>query len=272
MPVTALAATMAALGLYTVSPLALAHSPLAGSGEERMAALLSGTLLTLFWLLYTLGSLRVRPGWRRQAAFHCASALCFLAVLGPLDQWAETSAAAHMVQHMLFMTVIAPLWVLAVPLPQFVAGGANVIGMQWTRALQLVRYPLVTAWLHGAVIWFWHLPDLYLLALHDPWWHSVEHVCFLLTAGLFWWAVLRSSAPGMPWALLAVLLTLVHTGFLGAMLTFAQAPLYGAERGLADQQLAGLIMWVPGAVPYLLAAAWLGHRWFRRMMVGREWA
>src|SRR5690606_6614409 len=59
MPVTALAATMAALGLYTVSPLVLAHSPLAGSGEERMAALLSGTLLTLFWLLYTLGSLRV---------------------------------------------------------------------------------------------------------------------------------------------------------------------------------------------------------------------
>ena len=265
-------ATVIIVCLYGYAPAALGHSPLQEGGQERLAALVSALLLGAFWLLYTLGSLRVRPRWREGLAFHLASALCYLAVLGPLDRWAETSAAAHMTQHMLFMVVVAPLWVLARPLPQLAAGGGKVVRLAWLPALRLARYPMAAAWLHGAVIWFWHLPDFYLLALHNPWWHGVEHACFVVTAGLFWWAVLRSSPVNMPWALLAVLLTLVHTGFLGAVLTFAQVPLYGEGRGLEDQQLAGLIMWVLGAIPYLLASVWIGHRWFRRLIPAREWS
>ncbi len=182
-----------------------------------------------------------------------------------MDDWAKTSTAMHMVQHMLLMVVIAPLWVLSRPLPQI----TGTLGRQgrwlWQPTLQLTRYPLITAYLHAADIWIWHLPWFYMLAVENPWWHLVEHLCFLLTAGLFWWAVLRASAPRQPFALLAVLFTLMHTGFLGAVLTFADSVLYDEARGIADQQLAELIMWVVGALPYLGAAGWVGYRWMRHL-------
>lgn len=247
-------------------PTALAHTPLEGSSQERLAALLTALLLATFWLVYWRGARRRPPRWRHALSFHGATLLCFFAVLGPLDEMAETSAAAHMLQHMLFMVVIAPLWVLAQPLSQWIAGAGKLLARFWQPLLRLTHYPVSVAWLHGAVIWFWHTPVFYVLALEKPWWHTLEHACFLVTAGLFWWAVLRSSQGKAPQALLALLLTLVHTGFLGAILTFARTPLYGEGRGLEDQQLAGLIMWVAGAIPYLMACVWVGHRWFRRIL------
>lgn len=170
-----------------------------------------------------------------------------------------------MVQHMLFMVVVTPLWVLARPLPQMAAGGAGFLTVIWQPLLRLALHPVRAAWVHGAVIWFWHLPVFYLAALENPWWHILEHACFILSAGLFWWAVLNSTHRNAPWALLALLLTLVHTGFLGAILTFAREPLYGGGRDLEDQQLAGLIMWVAGAIPYLMASVAIGHRWYGRI-------
>jgi cytochrome c oxidase assembly factor CtaG len=191
--------------------------------------------------------------------------LCWFAVLGPLDQWAQNSASAHMSQHMLFMVVIAPLWVLSGPLPQLAAATGRGGALVWGPLLRFTRHPMLAAWLHGLVIWFWHTPRFYLLALEHPWWHVLEHALFLATAGLFWWAVLRQGRGRTHWALFALLLTLMHTGFLGAVLTFARAPLYGSAGSLPDQQLAGLIMWVPGAIPYLLAAAWVGYRGYRQL-------
>lgn len=254
------------LTLLCYCPAAMAHSPLSGEGgHAQAAALTSVALLAALWLIYILGSRRAPPEKWRGILFHCTAGICYFAVLGPLDEWAETSAAAHMTQHMLFMVVVAPLWVFAQPLPQLVAGGGKLFWLLARPVMKLAAFPMASAWLHGAAIWFWHMPFFYILALENPWWHTVEHACFLITAGLFWWAVLRSSQRNTPWALLATLLTLVHTGFLGAFLTFAQAPLYGEGRGLPDQQLAGLIMWVVGGIPYLMATAWIGHRWFRRL-------
>lgn len=264
MPVRRVPGILLAL-LYSAG--ALGHSASTDNGQAALAALLSAVLLAALWLTYLRGSLQVSPGKRRGMVFHGGTALCYLAVLGPLDEWADTSAAAHMAQHMLFMVAIAPLWVLARPLPQLAAGGGKLMLLLGRPAMKLAAHPMAMAWLHGAAIWFWHVPFFYVLALQNPWWHTVEHLCFLATAGLFWWAVLRSSQRRTPWALLAVLLTLVHTGFLGALLTFAQTPLYGEGRGLQDQQLAGLLMWVVGAIPYLMAAAWVGHRWFRRLVI-----
>ena len=242
--------------LLGYSQMALAHNPLASGGQE---------LLALFWLLYSAGSRRKPPHWYQGLYFHAGIVLCFLAILGPLDELAETSAAAHMTQHMLFMVVITPLWVLAQPLAQIAVGGGKVLTMIWQPMLRLTLHPVLAAWLHGAIIWFWHIPVFYLLALENPWWHLIEHACFIVSAGLFWWAVLNSTHKNIPWALLALLLTLMHTGFLGAILTFARVPLYGDGRVLEDQQLAGLIMWVVGAIPYLMASVWIGRRWYRRL-------
>jgi putative membrane protein len=262
----------------------LAHSPFSGTNQDRLANAMVIAVLLGSWLLYCVGSRRVRPSKKRWWIFQMATLLALFTVAGPLDQWSETSAAWHMTQHMLMMVVIAPLWVLARPLPQWavfsrgwracqIASGSFVIGWimnsrimtgWWKPLLRIARYPLLAASLHGAVIWFWHAPTLYLLALESAWWHVVEHACFLITAGIFWWSVLLSPHRRAADALLALLFTLMHTGFLGALLTFAGSPLYGAERSLQSQQLAGLIMWVPGSLPYLAAVFWCGRRWFQQ--------
>lgn len=254
------------LFLLLVSPVAAAHSLFASEGAELWSAGLTALLLGIFWVLYWQGSRRRPPARWANLVFYLTLLLAILSLLGPLDDWAKTSTAAHMTQHMLLMVVIAPLWVLCRPLPQLAAGWGRHLHAVWRPALRMVRHPLYMAYLHGFFIWFWHVPRFYMLAVEDPWWHLIEHLCFLLSAGVFWWAVLRASARNLPFALLALLFTLMHTGFLGALLTFASSPLYGEARNLQDQQLAGLIMWVAAAIPYLLAAAWLARRWYRQLL------
>ena len=255
----------AALVLSLSAAPALSHNPFTSGGEAALAGWLSVVLLLCLWVVHGVGSWRHPPGRLAGFGFHATTLLCALALFGPLDGWAKTSTAAHMGQHMLLMVVIAPLWILCRPLPQLVAGSGRWGAWLWKPMLRLAARPLYAAYLHAIAIWFWHTPYFYMAAVDNPWWHAVEHVCFLVTAGVFWWAVLRSSARNIPWALLAVLFTLMHTGFLGAILTFAGSPVYGEARDLQDQQLAGLIMWVPGAIPYILAAAWIAHRWIRRL-------
>ena len=251
--------------LLFLAPTAWAHNPVTSEGDARWVGIINLLLLVGFWGLYVVGQIQ-RPVVRwRSALFHATTVLALLTLLGPLDDWAKTSTAAHMVQHMALMVVIAPLWVISRPLPQ-IAGSLGRTGQWlWRPLLQLTRFPLTTAYLHAAAIWVWHVPTFYMLVVENPWWHLIEHACFLLTAGLFWWAVLRASPRRRPFALLAVLFTLMHTGFLGAVLTFADSVLYDEARGIADQQLAGLIMWVVGALPYLGAAGWVGYLWMQQL-------
>lgn len=266
-----LLATGAAAALLLSANVA-AHNPLAPSGD-RLPLLLAALLLVLVWASYCLGAVRLTPGRYQWAAFQAAMLVTAFTIFGPLDTLAETSTAMHMTQHMLMMVVIPPLMVMAQPLPQWSAAAARWTSASsastsrlWRPWLRWARYPMLLATLHAAVVWFWHAPRLYVLALEDPWWHVVEHACFLLSAGLFWWAVLRSGHRAAPRAMLALLFTLMHTGFLGALLSFSGAPLYGDNRDLQDQQLAGLLMWVLGGLPYLAAAAWCGQRWFQQML------
>lgn len=253
------------LGLFPTS-FALAHDPFANSGQNNLPIIFSALLLLCFWLSYTLGAFKVWPGWGRWLIFQSAVLVMTFTIFGPLDEWADTNTAAHMTQHMLMIVIIAPMWVFAQPLPQLTASTGHAILWFWGPFFRIVRYPMLAASLHGIVIWFWHAPKPYLLALHNPWWHIFEHICFLLTAGFFWWAVLRSTQATVPRALLALLFTLMHTGFLGALLTFSNTSLYGAARSVQSQQLAGLIMWVAGALPYMVAAFWCGERWFQKMV------
>ncbi|MCH8529280.1 MAG: cytochrome c oxidase assembly protein [Saccharospirillum sp.] len=237
-----------------------AHDPITSEGSARWVGALNLLLLGGLWVLYLVGQRRHAPPLWRAILFHVTTALALITLMGPLDHWAETSTSAHMVQHMLIMVIIGPFWVLSRPFPQwFHAGFKYQTG--WHRIVRISQYPLTLAYAHAAAIWFWHLPRPYMLAVENPWWHWVEHLCFLLTAVGFWWAVLLSGRHTRPFALLAVLFTLMHTGFLGAVLTFANTVLYGEARSIQDQQLAGLSMWVGGGIPYLIAAVWVGHQW-----------
>lgn len=249
----------------SIPPPVWAHNPFYGSTGERVAGWINLTLLLTFWLGYLRGMDRVPPGRRHALGFHLVLVICVITILGPLDTLAKSSTAAHMTQHMLLMVVIAPLWTLCRPLPQLMAGGLRAAWPVVKPVMRIVQRPMLAAIVHAIAIWLWHLPFFYMLAVDNPGWHTIEHLCFLVTAGLFWWAVLRSNARTLPSAMLALLLTLAHTGFLGAILTFSQVPLYGESRNIADQQLAGLIMWVPGGLPYLAAMGWLTARWYRNI-------
>jgi len=142
--------------------------PARGELEERLAGLLTALLLLGFWLVYSLGARRVRTARWRQVLFHATALLSVLALLGPLDDWAKTSTAAHMAQHMLLMVVIAPLWVFSRPLPALSAMTRRIGPFLWTPLLRLTARPITCAWLHGLAIWFWHLPLFYMAAVENP--------------------------------------------------------------------------------------------------------
>lgn len=238
---------------------ALAHAP--GSGWETLPLRLAQALFVVSWFAYAWGAAQRRPSPARRAALHGAMSVAGLALFGPFDDWAGQSTAWHMVQHMLLMVVVGPLLVLARPLPQWRAALGHGADAAWRAALVLTQRPLACATLHGMAIWFWHAPALYTAALLDPGLHLLEHISFLGSALLFWQAVLGAGRSRAPAAALALLLTLMHTGLLGALLTFAREPLYLREsRELWDQQLAGLVMWIPGGAAYLLATILVTRR------------
>ena len=253
--------------LAACAPLpAVAHSglPAAGAGVslEQAPIWMAQALFAAAWLAYTGGSVRQRPRSGPRLAFHTTMLIAGLALFGPLDTLAERGAAWHMVQHMLLIAVVAPLAVMARPLPQWRALLGAPADALWRRLHRLSRHPLRCALLHAAAIWFWHAPAPYIAAVQIPAWHVLEHACFLFTGWLFWWSVLRPGRAGVLSAALALLFTVMHTGLLGALLTFSSAPLYhSGPAALADQQLAGLVMWIPGGLIYLAAAAWAAWRW-----------
>lgn len=175
--------------------------------------------------------------------------LLIVLFVSPLCALTSALFSARVAHHMIMVGVVAPLLVLALPeaarrLPfsSFAAGSAAIA--------------------HAFVLWFWHAPTPYAAALanHGVFW--LMEVTLLTSAVWLWLAVLSPRAP-LGSALAALLGTTIQTGLLGAAITFARVPLYAPHFGvtdpwglsaLADQQLAGLIMWVPAAVPYLLAA------------------
>ncbi|MGD7034856.1 cytochrome c oxidase assembly protein [Methylotuvimicrobium buryatense] len=249
-----------AVSASLVNP-ANAHGWDDNADEDFFSAMLGGLLPAALWLIYVVGAGRIRPTNNRRLMFHGASLLAVMTMFGSTGGWLDESSTLHMVQHMLILVVIAPLYVLARPLPQWLAVSGRIGIRLWKPFLRLSRHPLRTGILQSLVIWFWHTPVFYNLALASPWWHLAEHLSFAFASGLFWWSILlRRTLTVLP----ALLLTLMSTGMLGALLTFAQTPFYNDLLNIQDQQLAGLIMWVPGGLFYLLAGGWCSLRLFTK--------
>ncbi|MGE4241212.1 cytochrome c oxidase assembly protein [Ramlibacter sp.] len=238
-----------------------AHAPGASGTLRDWPVWTTQILFAAAWLAFTAGALRRPPTAGRRAAFHGGMLVLGLALFGPLDLLAERSTAWHMAQHMLLMAVVPPLLVVARPLAQWRAACGHGLDVAWRLSMTLARRPLACAAVHALAVWAWHAPGPYKAALADPLWHALEHASFLFTAWMLWWSVLAGGRRQWPQALTALLVTMAHTGMLGALLAFSPRPLYGAEAaGLADQQLAGLLMWIPGGAIYLLAALRIGAR------------
>lgn len=256
----------------------------------------TGVPLVVSALLYGWGVIRL---WRRagrgrgisyvQLLYFVAGWLALaVALLSPIETLGTYSFAAHMLQHELLMAVGAPLMVLSRPLAAWTwalsAEGRRSAGRGMRHPLFAAAWGFITApvpaWgLHAVALWAWHAPALFNATLVDDTAHTLQHICFLATALLFWWTVLGRDArvaPGVP--ILSLLTTLIHTGILGALITFApsvwysvyltRSPLLGLDP-LVDQQLGGLIMWVPAGAVYLIAALALMLRWLRPALTGR---
>jgi putative membrane protein len=206
-----------------------------------------------------------------------------IALLSPLHRLGAVLFTAHMAQHELLMAMAAPLLVLGRPLVPFVwalpvtwrrSVGAWASVAPVRRSWELLTLPLVAWSLHGAAIWVWHAPPLFEATLRSDLIHTLQHLSFLGTGLLFWWALLRGREGrlGRPAAALYLFTTFVHTTVLGALLTFSSRlwyPLYASSTApwgltpLEDQQLAGLIMWVPAGLVYLIATLVIAASWLK---------
>lgn len=203
--------------------------------------------------------------------------LLWLAIASPLDGFADALLSAHMVQHFLLMSAVPPLLLLGAPVVPLLRGlprwpVRKVIGpLIASRALRSIGHFLVApaiAWLVFNVVFLaWHLPAAYDLALRDEHIHDLEHICFLVTALLFWYVVVHpwpSRVRSNSWMVLLYLLSadIVNTA-LSAFLAFCNRPIYAFYSAgpnpfhisaLSDQIAAGVIMWVLNSFVFLVPA------------------
>ncbi len=223
--------------------------------------------------------------WWRVVAFMSGLGALVIALVSPLDALSGVLFSAHMVQHLLLMLVAAPLLVWGTPAVLL----AWALPRRWRRGLvhwwhrqtrgravwRMLTAPW-TAWvLHAVVIWVWHLPRFYQAALQNEFIHLLEHGSFLVAALLFWSALLPQGGNqrfNYGASILYLFTTAMHSGLLGALMTFAPAPWYPAYAlttaawgltPLVDQQLAGAIIWWPAGLVYTLAALVLLGLWLR---------
>jgi putative membrane protein len=245
--------------------------------------------LALAAWLYLRG---LRSLWQASAAGHGIrrwEAMAFgagwltlsVALVSPLHPLGSVLFSAHMAQHELLMVVAAPLFVLGRPLVPWLWG----LPLAWRHSIarwgkggwrqrvwHALTNPLIAWSLQVVALWSWHAPGLFQAALGNEVIHALQHLSFLVSALLFWWALIhgRQGRMGYGPAVLYVFTTSMQSGALGALLTFAPAlwyPAYGGNAAawgltpMEDQQLAGLIMWVPASAMYLLAGLALFASW-----------
>jgi putative membrane protein len=206
-----------------------------------------------------------------------------LALVSPLDALGDALFSAHMTQHLILILIAAPLLVLGRPLLPFVWA----LPQSWRRragpwwaggppariALGAITLPSVVWVAHVTALGFWHVPAPYGWALSHEWVHAIEHASFLLTGCLFWWVVFQPTGRrrlGYGAAVIYVSALAAVMGAFAAVLTFARTPWYVEHlhrtaawgfTALEDQQLAGLIMWIPTSLVYLAAVSFCFVQW-----------
>jgi putative membrane protein len=271
---------------------ASAHGLASSAAREWEFAPLVIVPLAATAIVYLLGLARV---WRRAGigrgitgwaalSFGAGWLTLVVALVSPVAWLSGILFSVHMTQHTLLLLVAAPLltfghpllaWMWALDHARRDAVAHAFRGPRTVRVWHAVTAPLSVFVIQALALWLWHIPSWYEAALHSEIVHACEHLCFVLAGSLFWWAMVngRYGRPGYGLGVLYVFMSAVHSSALGALLTVAPSVWYGdyarqaaAWRidALADQQLAGLLMWIPAGVIFIvfglaLLAAWLGE-------------
>lgn len=215
-----------------------------------------------------VGSLRHRRGWGpavplpRQSAFYLGSLCALVALVSPLDTLGDSALfSAHMAQHMLLTFAAPALWMVGMP-------GWLIRRFVPVRLSRLLSHPLVAFTLFNGVMWAWHIPAAYDTALQFEPLHILEHLTFIAAALIGWWPVLGPDQAGglrLPYKLAYLVPSMFSCTALAALITLSSIqlyPFYGHASALwglgplADQQLGGLVMWLPGDMIYVILIVW----------------
>jgi cytochrome c oxidase assembly factor CtaG len=258
-------------------------------------------ILATAGILYTLGWWRLRKrtrlqntrsrwqlgAWWRPAIYLGGLILLAIALMSPIDVLGAQLFTMHMVQHVLLVMLIPPLILLANPLPFLLwgmPGRTRLAAGRWLGRKAGLRRVLLRVtgpgwvWLVFVIIyWGWHDPAVYVLALENRFVHDLEHITFFLISMLYWWHIIsagpRIHRPLPPLARIGYLLAAIPPTMLaGIAIAFANQPIYSYYEAvpriwglsaLEDQRIAGVIMWVPGSMMYMVAILILANRWLQ---------
>jgi len=201
------------------------------------------------------------------------------ALVSPLHEGGERSFTLHMIEHELIMLVATLLlatadaggtlaWGLPRPLRHALGGGwRQPLATLWRRLTE----PVTATIIQSVVMWVWHAPALFDRALGSPGWHAAQHLSFIFASLIFWRAMLDVRRGGYLLSALCLFLTSMVEGALGALMALSASPWYAAYAAMgvsgiglspaSDQQLAGLVMWIPGGLVHGAAAIAFLYRW-----------
>ena len=248
-----------------------------------MSSLLVTLVLIAVEIVYLRGWYRLRNAvphllsvWRL-AAFSCGLLALWGVVASPLAAMDHHLLTAHMAQHLILMTVSAPLSLLGAPVVVLLNGLAKPFGRLVSGPLSrcspvktfgyLVTHPLFCWFAGAATVIAWHIPPLFELGMSSAGWHEVEYACFFAAGILFWWPVVQpwpSLATWSTWGVpLYLFLATLPCDALSAFLTFCGRVVYPHYLSmhrvfnispLGDQECAGALMWVWVTFVYLAPA------------------
>ena len=278
--------------LFASIAIALLAAPASAHGGHEHA--IGWTLDPLLVGLLGLTLMIFLLGWRRFAArasksngrpvlFLAGWTVLTLALVSPIHAAGEQSFTMHMIEHELIM-LVATLLLAASGVGATLAWGLprplrRAIGSRWSSPLQMawrrLAEPVTATTVQALVMWGWHAPVLFDRALESGGWHMAQHASFLLSSLLFWWAMLhpRGGIAGYGLSAACLFVTSLVGGALGALMSVSQSPWYAdyAAMGVSgigldpttDQQLAGLVMWIPGGLVHGVAAIAMFYKWLK---------
>jgi len=201
------------------------------------------------------------------------------ALISPLHEGGERSFTLHMIEHELIM-LVATLLLAAASAGGVLAWGLpgplrTALGGRWRMPLagiwRRLTEPVTATILQALMMWAWHAPAFFDRALASQGWHVAQHLSFVLASLIFWRAMLDVRRGGYLVSAVCLFLTSLVEGVLGALMALSASPWYPAYAAMgmsgigldpvSDQQLAGLVMWIPGGLVHGAAALAFLYRW-----------